>query len=93
MKVPSRAGALQFSSWNRADNTDNMSAESMSQLATLLLYYEVVMSPSRKFPARAEPSYEGAEPSWGTLISELKPSWIFFDISNSKVFGTQKKIY
>jgi hypothetical protein len=38
------------------------------------------MSPSWNFPARAEPSYEGsepsrAEPSWGTLISELKPSW------------------
>ena len=26
------------------------------------------------FPARAEPSYEGAEPSWGTSIFELKPS-------------------
>ena len=53
------------------------------------------MSPSRNFPARAEPSYEGAEPSWGTLISELKPSWVFFDTymrsCNSKLFGTQKK--
>jgi hypothetical protein len=61
--------------------------------------YLVVMSPSQNFPARAEPSYEGSEPSravprWGTLISELKPSWIFFLISfNSKVFGTQKKTY
>ena len=34
----------------------------------------VVMSPSWNFPARAEPSYEVSEPSWGTLISELKPS-------------------
>ena len=41
------------------------------------------MSPSWKFPARAEPSYKGsepsrAEPSWGTSIFELKPSCQFF---------------
>ena len=39
------------------------------------IYYIVVMSPSWIFPSRAEPSYEVSEPSWGTLISELKPSW------------------
>jgi hypothetical protein len=42
-------------------------------------YYLIVMSPSQNFPAQAEPSYEGSEPSqaelsWGTSISELKPS-------------------
>ena len=37
----------------------------------------VVMSSSWNFPARASPSYEGSEPSWGTLIFELKPSWQF----------------
>ena len=34
----------------------------------------LVMSLSWNFPALAELSYEGAEPSWGTLIFELKPS-------------------
>ena len=36
------------------------------------------MSSSLNFSARASPSYEGSEPSWGTSISELKPSWNFF---------------
>ena len=34
----------------------------------------VVMSPSREFPAQAELWKFRAKPSWGTLISELKPS-------------------
>jgi hypothetical protein len=36
------------------------------------------MSSSWNFPAQAEPSYEGSEPSQaelGTSIFELKPSW------------------
>ena len=36
------------------------------------------MSSSWNFPARASPSYEGSEPSRGTSIFELKPSWNFF---------------
>ena len=36
--------------------------------------YFVEMTSSWNYPAGAEPSYEGAEPSWGTSISELKPS-------------------
>jgi hypothetical protein len=32
----------------------------------------VEMSSSWNFPARASPSYEGSEPSRGTLIFELK---------------------
>ena len=40
----------------------------------LVGYHIIVMSPSWNFPARAEPSYEGSEPSWDTLIFELKPS-------------------
>ena len=33
------------------------------------------MSPSWTFPARAEPSYGSSDPSRGTSIFELKPSW------------------
>ena len=44
----------------------------------------LVMSPSRKFPARAEPS-------WGTLISELKPSWIFLIFLIIRFLGPRKK--
>ena len=55
-------------------STRKMAITHYSKVGQLL-----VMSPSRNFPARAEPSYEGsepsrAEPSWGTLIFELKPS-------------------
>ena len=54
------------------------------------------MSPSRKFPARAEPSYEGSEQSQakqGHFKFRAETELDFFDISNSKVFGTQKKTY
>ena len=36
--------------------------------------YLVEMSSSWNFLARASSSYEDSEPSWGTLIFELKPS-------------------
>ena len=47
------------------------------------------MSPSRKFPARAEPSYEGSEQSQakqGHFKFRAETEVDFFDISNSKVF-------
>ena len=37
----------------------------------------VVRGSSWNFPARASSSYECSEPSLGTLIFELKPSWQF----------------
>ena len=37
--------------------------------------YLLVMSSSWNFSAWAEPSYGGSEPSRGTLILKLKPSW------------------
>ena len=53
------------------------------------------MSPSRKFPARAEPGYEGSEPSQAELghfnfraETELD---FFFDIINNKVFSDPEK--
>ena len=55
-----------------------------------------MMSPSWNFPARAEPSYEGSEPSraeLGHFNFRAETELDFFDISNSKVFGTQKKTY
>ena len=42
------------------------------------LLYLLEMSSSWNFPARASPSYESSEPSWGISISELKPSWIYY---------------
>ena len=55
--------------------------------------YEIVMSPSWNFPARAEPSYEGSEPSraeLGHFNFRAETELDFFYISNSKVFGNQK---
>jgi hypothetical protein len=52
------------------------------------------MSPSRKFPARAEPSYEGSEPSrakLGHFNFRAETELDFFDTPNSKVFATKKK--
>ena len=49
------------------------------------------MSPSRKFPARAEPSYESSEPSQaklGHFNFRAETELDFFDIFNSKVFET-----
>ena len=37
-------------------------------------YFLIEMSSSWNFPAGASPSCEVSEPSWGTLISELKSS-------------------
>ena len=31
-----------------------------------------------EFPVWSKPSYEGSEPSWGTSIFELKPSWQYW---------------
>ena len=62
--------------------------------------YLLVMSPSWNFPARAEPNYEGSEPSraeLGHFNFRAETELGFFDIymrsCNSKLFGTQKKTY
>ena len=52
--------------------------------------YDLVMSPSRNFPARAEPS-------WSTSISELKPSWQYiltiFMSKNSKFWTYFSQVF
>ena len=71
--------------WNvlHHENNENYVILYISQMSpSHWVRWELVMSPSWIFPAPAEPICECAEPSWGTSISELKPSWHFFDKSS-----------
>ena len=50
-----------------------------------------MMSSSWNFPTWAEPSYEGSEPSWGTLIFELKPSWHYWQYVSTVKLGNKER--
>ena len=52
--------------------------------------YLLEMSSSWNFPARASPSYEGSEPSWGTSIFELKPSWQYWQYVCQKIANSSQ---
>ena len=49
------------------------------------------MSLSWNFPARAELWRFWAEPSWGTLIFELKPSWQYLELADN-MYVNKKQI-